>query len=182
MKKCEIYKNRHSNQDFPQTCRGSKSVFPVWIRTTENLITHPMKSFRINEWWSNKYDTHNSTINKRRLERRNWWKFYIKQSNKLKQTSLNTQPEPFPRPYTNLRGKKICMSSLYTAHRKFANTYKGNFQDQWNLILSIQTNRSTTNNANTTTKTLKNNTWQVINQRNNNNLYRLNSSSTNKEE
>ena len=75
-----ITKNRHPCHNLPQDCRGSKYVFPVWIRPTENLQSHPRTSFRINEHWYNKYDTHKSTINKISLERRPRRRFYIKQN------------------------------------------------------------------------------------------------------
>ena len=65
-------KKRHPRYGLPQTWGGRKSICPVWIRPTENLQAHPRKSFRINERWSNKYDTYKSTINKRRLGRRTW--------------------------------------------------------------------------------------------------------------
>ena len=58
-------KNQPPHHNLPQTCRGrGGSVCPVWIRPTENFQLHPRTSFRINEHWSNKYNTHKSTINK----------------------------------------------------------------------------------------------------------------------
>ena len=51
------YKNWHPHHDIPQTCRESKPVCTVWIFPTDNFITHPRTSFRINEWWSNKCNT-----------------------------------------------------------------------------------------------------------------------------
>ena len=65
-------KNRHPRQDLPQTYRVIKYVYLVCIRPTGNLLTHPTTSFRINERWSNKYDTHKSKINKIRLKWRTW--------------------------------------------------------------------------------------------------------------
>ena len=158
---------------------GIKYVCPVWIRPTGNFLTHLMTTLRINECGYNKYNTHKSKINKIRLEQRTWWLFYIKQSNQLKQTSLNTQPPPSSWPSTNLWGKKIRISGLDTAYRKFSNTPKDKFQDQWTLIRLIRTNSSTTNGKNMIAKTPMKNTWQIINQRNNNNLYHLNCSSIN---
>ena len=64
------HKNRHPRHNLPKTCGGSKSVCPVWIHSTENLLTHLRTSFRINERWYNKYYTHRSIINKRRLVQR----------------------------------------------------------------------------------------------------------------
>ena len=81
--------------------QGIKSICTVWIRPTEHFITHPNTSFGINGLWYNKYDTHKSKINKRILEQITWRMFYIKQSNKLKRTSLNTQPATSKRPYKN---------------------------------------------------------------------------------
>ena len=52
--------NWHPRHDLPQICGGNKSVCPVWIHITDNFLTHPRTSFRINELWSNKYDTHKS--------------------------------------------------------------------------------------------------------------------------
>ena len=72
------HKKRHPCHDLPQTCGGRKSVCPVWIRPTENLQSHPMTSFRINERRSNKYDPRKSTVNKRGTERITWRTFYIK--------------------------------------------------------------------------------------------------------
>ena len=56
--------NRYPYNKLPQTCTRSKYVYPVWIRPTDNLKSQPRKSFRINELWSNSYDTHKSKINK----------------------------------------------------------------------------------------------------------------------
>ena len=52
-------------------------------------------------------------------------RFYIKQCNQLKQTSLNSHPEPLPRPSKNLWGKKNCMSCLNTTDIKFSNHTQG---------------------------------------------------------
>ena len=117
-----------------------------------------------------------SQIYKRRLERITWKRFYIKQSNQFKQTSLNTQPAPFLWPSTNLRRNRIHMSSLDTCHRQFSITPEDKFQDQWILIQSMQANRSTINNAKMISKTPKRSNWIIINQINDNNLYRLNCS------
>ena len=77
------HKNRHLFRNLLQTCAGSKSICPVWIRPTENLLPHPRTSFSINELWSNKYDTHKSTIKKNKdgtktskkiyEPKKNWW-------------------------------------------------------------------------------------------------------------
>ena len=119
-----------------------------------------------------KYDTHKSTINKRRLEWRTWRRFYINQINQLKQTSLNNQAEPSPRPSTNLRGKQIRMSGLYTAHRQFYNAPEEKYQYQWTLTWSMRTSMSKINDTNMITE-LQKDTWLTINSRNNNNLYRF---------
>ena len=118
MTKNEI-KNRHPHHDLTQTCMGSKYICPVLIYPTENFLTHPKKSFRINERWTSKWKTQMSTMNRRRLKQRTWMIFYIKQSDKFMQTSLNTQPSPSPQTSTNLWMKQIRMSSLYTANKKF---------------------------------------------------------------
>ena len=123
--------------------RGEKICMSGCIRPTRKFLTHPRTSFSINELWPNKYDIKKSTINKRRLERITWRKFYIKQSNPLKRTSLNTQPAPLPQPSTNRWGKKI--------------------QDQLILIQLMRTQRSTINNARMITKTQNNSTWRIIN-------------------
>ena len=156
----------HPRHDLPQNLEGRKSVCPVWIGPTDNFLTHLRKIFRVNERWSNKWDTHKSTINKRSLERITWRIFYIKQSNQLKRTSLNTQPAPSPQNSTNLRGKQIRMSGLDTSHIQFSNTLEDKFQDQWTLIRSMQTSRSTINDAKLITKTPKKNTSRIINCRN----------------
>ena len=39
-------------QELPQTCWVIKLVYPVWIRPTDNLKSHPKTSFRINWRWS----------------------------------------------------------------------------------------------------------------------------------
>ena len=80
-------KNQHPFHNLPQTCGGRKLVCPVCIWPTENLKSHPRKSFRNNERWFNKYDTHKSTINKIRLGQRTWRIFYIKHT---KNTNNNT--------------------------------------------------------------------------------------------
>ena len=164
------HKDWHPRYDLQQTCVGRKYLCPVLIRLTDNLLSHLRKSFRINERWSNKYATHKSKINKIRLEQRTWRVFWIRQSNQLKRTSLNTQPATLPQRYTNLWGNKIRMSSLDMYHIQFSNTSEDKFQDQWTLILLMRTNRSTINDAKMITKTLKNNTWQIINRRNYYNL------------
>ena len=64
-------KNQHPHPDLPQTCRSSKLVCTVCIHPTDNLLMHPRESFIINERWYNKWNTHKSTINKRRLEQKN---------------------------------------------------------------------------------------------------------------
>ena len=148
-----------------------KSVCLFWIHPTGNLLTHPGISFSTNELWSNKYDIHKSKINKNSLEWITWRILYIKQSNKLKWTSLNTKPVPLPWTLTHLQGNKICMSGLDTSHRQFSNTPKGKFQYQWTLIWSIWTNRSIINNTIIITKTPNKNTSQIMSQRNNSTLY-----------
>ena len=92
---------------------------------------------------------------------------------------MNTQPAPSPQPSTNLQGDKIRMSGFDTAHRKLSNTPEDRFQDQLMLIRSMQTNRSEINDANIITKTPKNINQRIINQINNDDLYRLHCSSTN---
>ena len=130
------------------------------------IYNTPEESFRINERWYNKYDTHKSIINKRRIDQRTWRRFYIKQINQLMQTSLNTKMAPSPRPSTNLQGNQIHMYGLDTAHRKVSNRHEDKFQYQWTLIRSMQTKRSTIKDANMINKTPKNNNWQIINHRN----------------
>ena len=75
---CAVWNHKkwHPRYDLPQTCGGSKSVCPISIRPTEKLQSQTRKIFRINEHWSNKYNTHYSTINKGRLEQRSWKIFY----------------------------------------------------------------------------------------------------------
>ena len=53
--------NRHPHHDPPKTYGGSKYLCPVWIHSTENLITHPRKNFRINKHWYSKHNTKNPT-------------------------------------------------------------------------------------------------------------------------
>ena len=65
-------KNWNPLHKLPQTCGGRKYICPVWIWCTDNLLSHLRTSFRINNIWPNKYDTHKSTINKRRLEQISW--------------------------------------------------------------------------------------------------------------
>ena len=119
------HKNRHPRHDLPQSCGGVKSVCPVWIWPTENLQSRLRESFRINEHWYNKYDTHNFKINKI-------------SSNQLKRTSLNTQPSSLPLPSTKLRGNQIHMSDLDTSHRYFSIIPEDKFRYQWTLIRSMQ--------------------------------------------
>ena len=85
-------KNRHPRHDLLQAC-GGYSVCPVWIRLTVNLKSHPRESFRINARWSNKYDTHKSTINKISLELRTWSWFHTNhiQTAKNNNFSINNQ-------------------------------------------------------------------------------------------
>ena len=42
------HKNLHPRNNLPQTCGVRKLVCTVWIRPTDNFLTHPMTSFRIN--------------------------------------------------------------------------------------------------------------------------------------
>ena len=44
--------NRRHHNELPQTYGESKYICTVWIRPTENLLTHPKTSYRINEFWS----------------------------------------------------------------------------------------------------------------------------------
>ena len=127
-------KNRHPCHELPKTCGGRKSVYLVWIRPTDNLVTHPRRIFRINECQSNRYDTYKPGINKISLGWRTWWIFYTKKINKSKWTSMNTQLAPSPQPSTNLRGKKIRPSGLDMYHIQFSNTTKDKFWYQWKLI------------------------------------------------
>ena len=60
--------NWYLRHEHPQTCGGSQSICMVLKRPTDNLQSHPRKSFRINEYWYNKYDTQKVIINKIRLE------------------------------------------------------------------------------------------------------------------
>ena len=117
------HKKPHTLHNLPQTYKGNKDFCTVWIQTTENLLTYLRKSFGINVCWSSRYNSHKSTINKRRLEQRTWRIVFIKQSNELMLTSLNTQPITLPCPSTNLHGKQICMYSLDTVHRQFRDTW-----------------------------------------------------------
>ena len=135
----EITKNGTLATNFYKTAGEANPYISVW--PTGNFLTHPRTSFSINEWWSNKYDKHNSTTNNRRLEIVTRGIHYINQSNKLKQKSMKTQPAPSPRPSTNLRGKQIRISGLCTTHRQFEITPEDKFQDQSTLILSMLTNR-----------------------------------------
>ena len=72
------HKNQHPCHDHAWACRRSKPTFLVCIRLTGNFQSHPRKRFRINELWSNKYDTHRSTIKKIGLEQKTWSWFHIK--------------------------------------------------------------------------------------------------------
>ena len=45
--------NRPPLHDLPQACGGSKSVCQIFIWPTDNLQSHPGKTFRTNELWSN---------------------------------------------------------------------------------------------------------------------------------
>ena len=53
-------KNWFCLQSLVLVLRISKYICLVWIRSTENLPTHPRTSFSINDCWSNKYDAHKS--------------------------------------------------------------------------------------------------------------------------
>ena len=46
---------RHPLHGIPQTCKGITFICLVWIRTTENLESHPWTSFSINVVWSDQY-------------------------------------------------------------------------------------------------------------------------------
>ena len=88
-------KNCHPCHNLPQTCRGSKSKCPVRIRPTENLLRHLRTGFRINELWTNKYDTHKLNVNKKVLngELRRYFRS-CKEINWSKQV-LTTNQDPF---------------------------------------------------------------------------------------
>ena len=174
------HKKLHPHHNIHQTCGGRKYVYLVWMRPIDNFLTHPSTSFRINKLWSNDYDTHKSKTNKIRLQRIIWRRFYIKQRNLLKPTSLKTQPSPRLQPSTNLRGKQIRMSRLDMSHINISNTPGDKFQYEWTLIQSMRTNMSTINNSIMTTKTEKGNTLLIMNWRYNKNLYRSNCSYRNK--
>ena len=72
------HKKRNPHHNLPQSCRGFKYVCAVWIHPTDNLQSHLRTSSSINEIWSDKYDTHKSTIKKIRLGQRTRRIFYIK--------------------------------------------------------------------------------------------------------
>ena len=91
------------------------------------------------------------------------------------------EPAPLSRHSTNLQGKKIRISILDTAHRQLANAPEDTLQDQWTLIWSLRTKKSTINGANIITKNPNNNTWRIIDQINIRYLYRLNWCSINQE-
>ena len=42
--------NCHPNHKLPQTCRGNKSICPIWIWSTDEFLTQPRTIFRINEF------------------------------------------------------------------------------------------------------------------------------------
>ena len=65
-------KKRYLCHNLPQAFRRRKYECLVLICPTDILQSHPRISFSINELWSNKYDTHRSKINKRRLELITW--------------------------------------------------------------------------------------------------------------
>ena len=159
--------NRQPCHDLPQTCRVSKAVCKIWICPIENFLTHPRTSLRINSYQFSKCNKHKSKINKTRLVRSTWRRFYIKQSNKSVWTSMNTRSTPSPWYSTNLQREIIRMSSFNTVYRQFLNTPKDKFQDQWTLILLTQTDRSKINDSGMKTKTRKNNTsqWNVLRKR-----------------
>ena len=71
-------KNQHPHHNLPQTFSWRKSICLVWIRPADNFLTHLRRSFRINELWSNRVDTHKPKINIRRLEQRTWRINYIR--------------------------------------------------------------------------------------------------------
>ena len=62
--------NWHLRHKLPQSCGVSKYIYPVWIRTTYNFLIHTRTIFRINYHWSSKWNTHKSTINKRRIKKK----------------------------------------------------------------------------------------------------------------
>ena len=74
---CDIcnHKNWHHQHELTQTCGGSKYECPVWMRPAENFQTRLRTSLRINERWTNKYDSQNSINIKRRLEQISWRRF-----------------------------------------------------------------------------------------------------------
>ena len=55
---------------------------------------------------------------------------YLDPVNQFMRTSSITQPEPLPRPSTNLQGNKIYMLDLETSHRKSSNKPEETFQDK----------------------------------------------------
>ena len=116
----------------PSTNLREEQIFMSGLDTAQwKFLTHPRTSFRINWHWYNKYDTHKSTINKIRLERRTWKMFYTKQINQLKQTCPNTQPAPLRWPSTDLWGGQINISGLDMAHTIF-NQKRGQFSGSMN--------------------------------------------------
>ena len=111
--------NHNPIHDLPQTYRGSKDVYPIWIWTTDKFLTHLSTSLNINKFLSSKFNKHKSTINKRRPEQITWRIFYINKMNQLMRTIMNTQPAPSPIPSTNLQGKQIRISNFDTSHTQF---------------------------------------------------------------
>ena len=82
-------RNRQYRHGLPQACGRNKSVCPVWIGTTGNFQSHPKASFRINERWSNIYNTHNSTIKDKNLMKKLKVISYQAHQNSQKQYLMN---------------------------------------------------------------------------------------------
>ena len=62
-------KNWRPCHELQQICGGRKYLYTAWIRTTDNLLTHPRICFSINEHCSNKYDKEKSKSTKEVLNK-----------------------------------------------------------------------------------------------------------------
>ena len=115
--------NYPPHHDLPQNCRGSKSIYQIFIRPKENFQSHPSKRFRINGHWSSKCKIHKLTIKIGSLGWLTWRVFYIKQKNRLTSTRSYTKPYPLPRLSLSLQGGKF-MCPIFICTTKYLHSYQ----------------------------------------------------------
>ena len=111
----DIIKNETITKTLYNSARKTNLYVPFGYGTQKNYNTLKDR-FKENERWSNKHHTkfYNEKVND--LTNNLKWNFRSSREINWRKT-LKNQLEPSPWPSTNLRGKQIRISFLYTSHK-----------------------------------------------------------------